>query len=88
VSATSDKTRSTFGERRYAYRTTFKGPLAETVLQDLAIFCRAHASTFNDSQQVMLVLEGRRQVWLRIAEQLHLTEAEAWSRFAERANVS
>ncbi len=66
------------GRRKYAYKQTFKGPLAEEVLADLARFCRAHQSTFNTDPRAHAVLEGRREVWLRIAHHLQLTEPELW----------
>ena len=63
-----DKLRIALGERRYAYRKTFDGPLAEVVLKDLARFCRAHESTFHADPRAHAVAEGRREVWLRIAD--------------------
>lgn len=70
--------RNALNRRRYAYQTTFKGPLAEEVLADLARFCRAHESTFNPDPRAHAVLEGRREVWLRLAHHLRLTEAQVW----------
>lgn len=46
------------------------------VLRDLARFCRAHRSTFHPDARVHAMLEGRREVWLRIVENLNLTEDE------------
>ena len=46
------------------------------VLKDLAKFCRAHESTFQRDARAHAVLEGRREVWLRISEFLNLTEEE------------
>lgn len=73
-----EKLRLFVSTRRYAYRTTFKGPVAETVLRDLARFCRANESTFHDNERVQSKLDGRREVWLRIANHLNLTEEELW----------
>lgn len=42
------------------------------VLRDLAKFCRAHDSTFHPDPRVHATLEGRREVWLRIQENLQL----------------
>ncbi len=53
--------------RGQAYKETFGGERAQTVLDDLARFCHANATTHveGDSHGTAQ-LEGRRQVWLRI----------------------
>lgn len=63
-------------ERQHAYRVTFKGPLAEQVLADLAKFCRAEQSCFHEDPRIHAMLEGRREVWLRIQEHLKLDAEE------------
>jgi len=73
-----DALRRKFGERRYAYRQTFAGPLAEVVLKDLAKFCRANVSTFHENERAHALAEGRREVWLRISQHLQLTEEQLW----------
>lgn len=60
--------------RRDAYRSVFQSPPGEKVLKDLAKFCRAHDSTFHTDARVAAVLEGRREVFLRIARHLHLDD--------------
>lgn len=79
-----DKLRVALGERRHAYRMTFKGPLADVVLKDLARFCRAHQSTFHDDPRAHAVAEGRREVWLRLSHHLQLSEDELWELYAGR----
>lgn len=64
--------------RRTAYVQTFRGPVAETVLKDLAKFCRANESTFDDNERVQAKLDGRREVWLRIQDHLRRTDEELW----------
>lgn len=64
--------------RRYAYAQTFGGVHAEAVLADLAQFCRANESTFHPDQRVAAVLEGRREVWLRIQQHLQLSPEEVF----------
>jgi hypothetical protein len=61
--------------RVFAYNRVFdpKSPYTQTVLKDLAQFCRAHSSTFHADPRVHAVLEGRREVWLKIQETLGLT---------------
>ena len=84
VSDLFDKLREALGNRRYAYRKTFAGPLAEDVLKDLARFCRANASTFHDNERVQSKLDGRREVWLRISEHLNLSPEELWKLYDGR----
>ena len=68
--------------RKQAYTKTFEKNLAvETVLADLANFCRAGKSTFDPDPRVHALLEGRKEVWLRIANHLNLTEAELYDVF-------
>jgi hypothetical protein len=43
------------------------------VLADLAKFCRANESTFHTDHAVSDRLDGRREVWLRISQHLHLS---------------
>jgi hypothetical protein len=73
--------------RRYAYRQTFQGPLAEAVLADLATFCFAHRSPAFKADRDIILMEGRRQVWQHIVAHLNLTEAQAWEYFDGRIDV-
>lgn len=67
-------------KRHIAYNRVFdpKSPYVEAVLYDLARFCRAHDSTFHSDQRIHAVLEGRREVWLRIMENLKMTPDEIY----------
>lgn len=62
--------------RKSAYRNTFSTSnlASRIVLEDLAVFCRANETCVvvgdHDRSQV---LEGRREVWLRINQHLHLS---------------
>jgi len=67
--------------RGQAYRKTFNGVYAERVLTDLARFCRANESTFNPDPRAEGVLQGRREVWLRIQKHLKLSEDELQAYF-------
>lgn len=62
-------------KRRLAYQLAFnlKHPAAQTVLADLARFCRASEEIISTDAAKMAYLEGRRSVWLRIQRHLHLT---------------
>lgn len=59
--------------RKSAYYTTFNTPIGQEVLKDLAKFCRAAESCFHKDPRMHAVLEGRREVFLRIAQHLNLT---------------
>ena len=66
--------------RQRNYITTFnkESPTAHEVLKDLSDFCRANESTYSQDPRDHAVLEGRRQVWLRINEYLNLSTQELW----------
>jgi len=80
-----EQLRGILGGRRHAYQQTFKGPLGETVLKDLAWFCRAHDSTFHEDARAHAVAEGRREVWLRIEKHLRLSPEKLWEFYQGRA---
>ena len=65
--------------RGQSYRAVFKGVQGERVLSDLAKFCRANKSTFHTDQRIEGVLQGRREVFLRIQQHLNLTEDELFT---------
>lgn len=54
------------------------------MLKDLALFCRAHESTFHAHQGMQGKLDGRREVWLRIAHHLKLTPEQLWELYTRR----
>jgi hypothetical protein len=54
---------------------------AQAVLEDLARFCRAHASTGAQDPAVAARLDGRREVWLRIQQHLRLSDEDIWNLF-------
>ncbi len=87
-----EQVRRVLMRRRHAYNVTFRAPLGEEVLRDLARFCRAHESTFNPNARAHAMAEGRREVWLRIQNHLNLTPDELWELYSGRpsgdANVS
>jgi hypothetical protein len=76
----AEKVKSFVTARQQAYQQVFskESLFAQKVLADLAKFCRAHESTFNADPRVHAVLEGRREVWLRIEQQLKLHPDELW----------
>lgn len=63
--------------RRAAYAKTFDNPEGRKVLADLRRFCRASVPTADvNNVHTTFLLEGRREVWLRIASLLQLTDDE------------
>ena len=73
-----EKARQFLARRRTAYVKTFLNPFGEEVLLDLAKFCRAHETTFHPDARAHAVAEGRREVWLRIAKHIQLTDDQLW----------
>lgn len=74
-----ERARKFLSRRAYAYRQTFSNPNGEKVLKDLHGFCRATDSTFHTDPRVSAVMEGRREVWLRIQRHLNLSEEQLWA---------
>lgn len=64
--------------RARAYQLAFPREAEATriVLEDLAEFCRAEHSCFDADPRVHALLEGRREVWLRIMSHLNRTPLE------------
>jgi len=74
--------RAFFNRRRTAYVNTFENPMGREVLADLARFCRANATTFHPDARMHAVAEGRREVWLRIAQHLNLSDDQLFELYA------
>jgi hypothetical protein len=69
-----------FFVRHRAYKATFNNPEGKKVLADLRRFCRATLPTANvDSVHTTYLLEGRREVFLRIMSHLQLTEDDIYN---------
>lgn len=75
-----EKARDLLRSRKLSYERTFveKSADAQFVLKDLAKFCRANQSTYDPDPRIHAVLEGRREVWLRIQKYLNLTPDQLW----------
>jgi hypothetical protein len=63
-----------YHERSIAYGRIFdpESPFTELVMADLARFCRSNETTFHTDARVHALMEGRREVFLRIQEFLTL----------------
>jgi hypothetical protein len=73
-----EKTFSFLRRRRQAYQMTFGSAAGQNVLADLAKFCRAAETCYHDDPRKHAVLEGRREVWLRIQQHLNLTSEQLY----------
>lgn len=71
------KVRDLLVTRQQAYREVFRPNIfSERVLKDLGRFCRVSDSTFHADPRMHAVLEGRREVFLRISKHLNLDTNE------------
>lgn len=71
--------------RKTAYQLTFQKdqPANVEVMIDLARFCRANETcVVKGDRDASLVLEGRREVWLRIQQHLGLTPEQLFSLYS------
>lgn len=72
--------------RKRQYVECFDSPQGQKVLADLAKFCRAHGSTFHPDSRVHALLEGRREVWDRIAGHLQLTDEQLYALYRKNTD--
>lgn len=72
--------------RKQAYNIVFNPESihARRVLEDLANFCRANQTTFQQDERIHAALEGRREVWLRIQNHLQLSSEELWKLYGRK----
>ena len=70
--------RDLLSRRKQSYKQVFGGFHGKRVLADLARFCRATEATFDPDPRLSAYLDGRREVWLRIQQQLNLTDEEIY----------
>jgi hypothetical protein len=68
-------------DRQRAYLVTFNGEFAKAVLADLEAFCRARQSTFRTDAREHALLEGRREVFLRLEDHLRLNLDELIAKY-------
>lgn len=73
-----DRTIGFLRRRKTSYQQALMSPAGQDVLIDLARFCRANESTFNTDPRNHALLEGRREVWLRIQQHLHLSSDQLY----------
>ena len=70
--------------RKHTFQLVFGSVAGQEVLRDLAKFCRANQSCFHEDPRLHAVLEGRREVWLRIERHLNLTSQELYQIYGGR----
>ncbi|MEK7062442.1 MAG: hypothetical protein AAB946_00235 [Patescibacteria group bacterium] len=82
-----DEAKGVLARRALAYQRVFltKGKDTDDVLADLATFCRASETTFHADPRLSDVLNGRREVFLRISHFLKLTEDQLWSLYGNKS---
>lgn len=75
---TMAETLTFLGLRKKSYQSIFgpSGAIGSDAMKDLAKFCYAAKSTAVPNRDLSMVLQGRREVWLRISEHLHLEPEE------------
>ncbi len=59
-------------ELQKAYQIAFSGASGTAVLADLRRFCRADQPCWDADQRIHALLEGRREVFLRLNDQINL----------------
>lgn len=81
-----DKAKEFLFSRRSSYLRTFSpnDRDSQAVLADLAKFCRANEPTFSPDERTHALLEGRREVWLRIQRHLNLSEDDLWEVYSRK----
>lgn len=68
--------------RKQGYVHTFKveDRFASAVLADLTAFCRGGQTTFHENQRMNDILQGRREVLLRICDHIGMNERELYEK--------
>ena len=83
-----EKARRFLMRRRHNYRLTFLSPPGQEVLADLSKYCFANKSTAQPNRDLSLILQGRREVWLRIANHMNMSPDDLWRLYHEGENPS
>ena len=82
ITGTARATLNFLSRRKTDYQLALKSPAGQAVLIDLAKFCRADETCFHEDPRLHAVLEGRREVWLRIQRHLNLTNEQLYALYA------
>jgi hypothetical protein len=81
-----ERTKRFLSRRKQAYVTVFdpNSVDAQKVLRDLMRFCRAYETTFHADPRIHAVLEGRREVLLRITNHTNMTPDQLWEIYGRK----
>ena len=83
---TPDDALQIFTDRKRAYQLAFNTPAGEAVLLDLTSFCRGRETcVVPGDRDRTYVLEGRREVFLRIKDHLELMPEQLMERYTRPA---
>lgn len=86
--ATEPKAKEDLLARQDSYKTTFHGVNGQEVLKDLSRFCREKESCFTvGDPYATALLEGRREVILRILDHLEMPPDDLWLKYGEGQDV-
>jgi hypothetical protein len=81
-----EKAAVVLGDRQRAYQLALKDAAGAAVLADLAVFCRADETcVVPGDRDRTYVLEGRREVYLRIQDHLRLTPEDLVEKYTRPA---
>lgn len=72
--------------RKQSYEMVFKqdNRFVKEVMKDLAKFCRLNDSCFNPDPRIHAILEGRREVILRIMKHINLDHDQLWREYGRK----
>lgn len=83
---TSEELLAMLTDRKTAYQVAFGSQAGQAVLNDLMPFCRARDTcVIPGDRDLTYVLEGRREVYLRIRDHLDLTPEQLVERYTRPA---
>lgn len=83
---TPEQALQVFTDCKRAYQLAFSGPGGQAVLADLKPFCRADETcVVPGDRDRTYVLEGRREVYLRIMDYLTLAPEQLVKRYTKQA---
>ncbi len=83
---TKDEALLAFTDCKRAYQLAFNTPAGEAVLKDMTPFCRVKETcVVPGDRDKTYVLEGRREVYLRIQEYLELTPEQLVEKYTRPA---
>lgn len=81
ISELVQRTKEFLFSRRTAYCRVFsvENRDAQLVLRDIFKFCRVFEPTFHPDPRISALMEGRKEVALRIQHHLHLDDDTLWA---------